>query len=199
MPVPRDRDTHGDTRYECPIMNAHDDKPRRRRLNEDERTLWDAITRSVRPLGRSLAVSPTRPAPPAHARSVVRKAAPVPKPPPRLEPLERRQKQRLARGVVPIDARLDLHGRTQGEAYAALLRFLRRAQTDGAKFALVITGKGAAARDNWIERGVLRRQVPLWLKLPEFRAYVTAFEEAHVGHGGAGALYVRLRRRRPAE
>jgi DNA-nicking Smr family endonuclease len=187
------------------IMNAHDDKPRRRRLDEEERTLWDAITRSVRPLARRPVVpaaspsTPTRPAPPTPTRSVVRKAAPVPKPPPRLEPIERRQKQRLARGVVPIDARLDLHGRTQGEAYAALLRFLRRAQTDGDRFVLVITGKGGRARDNWVERGVLRRQVPLWLKLPELRAYVSAFEEAHVGHGGEGALYVRLRRQRPAE
>jgi DNA-nicking Smr family endonuclease len=186
------------------IMNAQDDKPRRRKLDEKERTLWDQVTRSVRPLARGVAVpaapasTPTRAAPSTHARCVVPKTAPVPKPPPRLEPLERRQKQRLARGVEPIDARLDLHGKTQGEAYAALLRFLRRAQTDGARFVLVITGKGAGTRDNWIERGVLRRQVPLWLKLPEFRAYVTAFEQAHVGHGGEGALYVRLRRQRGA-
>jgi DNA-nicking Smr family endonuclease len=183
-------------------MSEQDDKPRRRKLDEDERTLWDQITRSVRPLARSLAVSaaspsrPTRPVPSAHAPSVVHRAAPVPKPAPRLEPLERRQKRRLARGVEPIDARLDLHGKTQGEAHAALLRFLRRAQTDGARFVLVITGRGAGARDNWTERGVLRRQVPLWLKLPEFRAYVSAFEQAHVGHGGEGALYVRLRRQR---
>jgi DNA-nicking Smr family endonuclease len=74
-----------------------------------------------------------------------------------------------------------------------LLRFLQAAQRDGAKFVLVITGKGARAQD---ERGVLKRQVPLWLKLPEFRAYVVGFEEAHIGHGGEGALYVRLRRAR---
>jgi DNA-nicking Smr family endonuclease len=61
---------------------------------------------------------------------------------------------------------------------------------------LVITGKGARAQDERGERGVLKRQVPLWLKLPEFRAYVVGFEEAHIGHGGEGALYVRLRRAR---
>jgi DNA-nicking Smr family endonuclease len=183
-------------------MNARDDKSRRRKLDEAERALWDQIKRSVRPLARNPAVSaaspsrPTRPAPSAHVRSVVHNAAPTPKPAPRLEPLQRRQKQRLARGVEPIDARLDLHGKTQREAHAALLRFLRRAQTDGARFVLVITGKGTPARDNWIERGVLKRQVPLWLQLPEFRPYVTAFEQAHVGHGGEGALYVRLRRQR---
>jgi len=183
-------------------MQAHDDTPRRRKLNDEERTLWDAITRSVRPLARHPAVAagkasaPSRPAPPAHARSAGNKAAPVAKPPPLIAPLERRQRQRLARGIEPIEARLDLHGRTQSEAYAALLHFLRRAQADDARFVLVITGKGAPARDHGSERGVLRRQVPLWLKLPELRAYVVAFEEAHVAHGGAGALYVRLRRKR---
>ena len=186
-------------------MNAQDDEPRRRKLDEKERELWDRITRSVRPLAPGRATSavtpakPSRPAATAQTRAVGRAPAPAPKPPPRLEPLERRQKQRLARGIAPIDARLDLHGKTQDEAYAALLRFLRRAQTDGARFVLVITGKGAGARDDRTERGVLKRQVPLWLRLPQFRAHVSAFERAHVGHGGEGALYVRLRRQRPAE
>jgi DNA-nicking Smr family endonuclease len=186
-------------------MTAQDDTPRRRKLNEEERTLWDAITRSVRPLARHPAAAaapasaPRRPAPSAHAGSAGNKAAPLAKLPPLVAPLERRQRQRLARGREPIDARLDLHGKTQSEAYAALLRFLRRAQADGAKFVLVITGKGATARDHASERGVLRRQVPLWLKLPEIRSYVVAFEEAHVAHGGEGALYVRLRRKRSAD
>ena len=61
---------------------------------------------------------------------------------------------------------------------------------------LVITGKGAARRRSGGERGVLRRQVPLWLQLPEFRPYVVGFEDAHIGHGGEGALYVRVRRAR---
>ena len=75
-------------------------------------------------------------------------------------------------------------------------QFLRRAQSHGARFVLVITGKGGAARDDLSERGVLKRQVPQWLKLPEFRSYVIGFEDAHSGHGGAGALYVRIRRRK---
>ena len=74
------------------------------------------------------------------------------------------------------------------------VRFLRRAQSDGAKFVLVITGKGGRSGDP--DRGVLRRQVPLWLQLPELRDIVVGFEEAHVGHGGEGALYVRLRKAR---
>lgn len=61
-------------------------------------------------------------------------------------------------------------------------------------FVLIITGKGTSGENS--ERGVLRRQVPEWLSLPEFRGLVVGFEQAHIGHGGAGALYVRVRRAR---
>jgi DNA-nicking Smr family endonuclease len=108
--------------------------------------------------------------------------------------MARREKQQIARGRTAIDARIDLHGMTQAEAHMRLVRFLRRAQSDGAKFVLVITGKGARSRDP--DRGVLRRQVPLWLQLPDLRDAVVGFEEAHIAHGGEGALYVRLRRPR---
>ncbi|MFN3938930.1 MAG: Smr/MutS family protein, partial [Gemmobacter sp.] len=99
---------------------------------------------------------------------------------------------RVARGKQAIDARLDLHGLTQDEAHGTLLRFLRSASARDARLVLVITGKGN--RDG--SRGVLRRQVPQWLGLPEFRALVVGFEDAHIGHGGEGALYVRVRRER---
>jgi DNA-nicking Smr family endonuclease len=109
-----------------------------------------------------------------------------------LAPLGRRLRQRVARGKEAIDGRLDLHGLTQSEAHAALLHFLRKASAREARLVLVITGKG---RDEG-GRGVLRRQVPNWLNLPEFRAFVIGFEEAHMAHGGEGALYVRIRRTR---
>lgn len=175
---------------------------RRRQLSEEERALWTGFVRSITPLGHAGDAA----RPPAGeevkvARAPGRRAAvPAERSPP-LVPLGRRLRQRVARGREPIDARIDLHGKTQAEAHAALLRFLRRAQADGAKIALVVTGKGLRqgsdqARPGAGERGVLRRQVPIWLSLPEFRVFVVGFEDAHVGHGGAGALYVRLRRRR---
>ena len=188
-------------------MVSGDDKSRRRKLSEEERTLWGRVTRHVAPLRRRpLSAEPieassaaTKASPSLSARApTTRRPAPAsrptPKPMPALEPLARREKQRLARGTVALDARIDLHGRTQSEAHAALLGFLRRAQADGARFALVITGKGGSGGDHRNERGVLRRQVPHWLRLPEFRSYVVGFEDAHIGHGGEGALYVRLRR-----
>ena len=104
-------------------------------------------------------------------------------------------KQRVARGKEAIDARLDLHGLTQAQAHSALLHFLREASARGARLVLIITGKGTRAEGRG-ERGVLRRQVPQWFGLPEFRVFVIGFEDAHVAHGGEGALYVRLRRAR---
>src|SRR3954463_8436927 len=105
--------------------------------------------------------------------------------PPPLAPLGRRERSQLSRGRKEIEGRLDLHGMTQTRAHRALLSFLQRASSDGLTFVLVITGKGRAAEP---ERGVLRRQVPEWLDLPEFRALVVGFEPAHICHGGDGAL-----------
>ena len=177
-------------------MNAHDDK--RQRLNAQDRALWGEFTQSVRPLTPRSPAPSSRPARPARAPAAASASLPAPvrKAAPQVEAIERRQKQQLARGRVEIDARLDLHGKTQAQAHAELMRFLRRAQSQGAKFVLVITGKGAFPRNHGGEPGVLRRQVPLWLRQPELRSCVSAFEQAHIVHGGEGALYVRLRRLR---
>ncbi|MGL4975693.1 MAG: Smr/MutS family protein, partial [Bosea sp. (in: a-proteobacteria)] len=123
-----------------------------------------------------------------------------------LAPLERKLKTQLKRGIQPIEAVIDLHGMRQDEAHAALHRFIWRAQGDGAKLVLVVTGKGAAGQAHSMfggqefeghhERGVLRRMVPHWLRLPDLRPMVVGFDEADQRHGGSGALYVRLRRLR---
>ena len=180
----------------------------RRRLSDDERALWSGVTRSIAPLRRRPIVEPPTDADPAVSRLAAPKTKPVPvfkpvprpKPaPPPLMPLGRRYKQEVARGRRAIDGRLDLHGLTQAEAHSALLGFLRATQARGGRLALVITGKGVAGDDYASERGVLRRQVPRWLRLPEFRSYVIGFEPAGIGHGGEGALYVSLRRARAAD
>jgi len=178
---------------------------RKRALSEDDRALWEMVSRQVKPLKKKPRVAKPHPpmsaAEPAPAAPTVtsRPIAPIhaPKPikpaiPP-LVSLGRRERSRLSRGRNEIDARLDLHGMTQSRAYQALHLFLQRAHNEGHTFVLIITGKGAAGDS---ERGVLRRQVPHWLSLPEFRSLVIGFEEATIGHGGAGALYVRIRRAR---
>jgi DNA-nicking Smr family endonuclease len=173
----------------------------RRRVSEEERSLWAGIAREVTPL-RKAAAKVKPPAPAAEVAAVPPRPAKKAEAPPLAKPLplvaiDRRLKQRVARGSHAIAARLDLHGMTQREAHAALIDFLRRAQADDARMVLVVTGKGGStsAHDGQ-ERGVLRRQVPMWLALPEFRRLVVGFDEAHQTHGGQGALYVRVRRPR---
>src|ERR1700728_3270716 len=185
---------------------------RLRHWSEEERTLWGGVARSIKPLRRSPQSAQEHADPPVGGggaapppRPIARPDVPSVKKAPPLAPLDRRFKQRVARGREPIDDRIDLHGMTQSQAHAALLRFLRRAQAAGARTVLVVTGKGSGqasdrgAHDAASERGVLRRQVPLWLALPEFRPLVVGFDAAHVGHGGQGALYVRLRREMEGE
>jgi DNA-nicking Smr family endonuclease len=185
------------------------DPPRRKRaLSEEERALWDSVAKQTKPLRKkprlakaiaeavppaaAKTVAPPPPAPAKLFRPVKPQSAPTPPP---LAPLGRRERSQLSRGHKEIDARLDLHGMTQTRAHRVLSDFLHRAHADGLTFVLVITGKGRTSAIE-SERGVLRRQVPQWLGLPEFRSLVVGFEEAHIGHGGAGALYVRIRRMR---
>lgn len=183
-----------------------------RTLSKEEHALWTGVTRSVKPLRRaarkadepkerdplaasSAAVSDRKPSKTAMAKVAVKETAQEAgsKHPP-LAPLERRVKQRVARGRQEIEARLDLHGYRQDEAHETLLHFLQAAQSRGKTLVLVITGKGRGS--GALGAGILRRQVPLWLGLPAFRGYVVGFDEAAIAHGGEGALYVRIRKRR---
>ena len=181
-------------------MRARD---RRRVLSREERVLWRTVTESIAPLRETsvdageidstpeIVPPPVKPARAAKSAPLPPKAVPKAQAEPApLAPLGRRMRQRVARGREAIDGRFDLHGLTQSEAHAALLQFLRSASARGHRLVLVITGKG---RRNG-EAGVLRRQVPQWLALPEFRSFVVGFEDAHIAHGGEGALYVRLRK-----
>ncbi|MBY0382704.1 MAG: Smr/MutS family protein [Xanthobacteraceae bacterium] len=178
---------------------------RKRMLAREEIELWQTVTRAIKPLrpkaqpddipeiiadgeGQTPPVAPSIAVPRIGSVS-----APKPAAPPPLAPIGRREKSQLSRGRKDIEARLDLHGMTQARAHRALRNFLVRASEDGLTFVLVITGKGRSGAAD-AERGVLRRQVPEWLSLAEFRGLVVGFEEASIGHGGAGALYVRVRR-----
>ena len=92
--------------------------------------------------------------------------------------------ERLKRGSQQPTAKLDLHGMTEDAAHKALKSFLGKAQKKGARLALVITGNGQ----------ILKAQVPRWLNQPGFAALVRGTSPAHIRHGGAGALYVYLKR-----
>ena len=182
---------------------------RTRQLSSEEKRLWSHVARHVKPMrGKA---HPPEPAPeeksaPTPAPQL---ASPAPVPPPLppqkpalppLAPVERKTLTALRRGRKDVDSVIDLHGMRQEEAHFALLRFLHQAQASGYGLVLIITGKGGAAVGSGLfeERGVLRRMVPHWLRLPDLRSLVIGFEEASPQHGGSGALYVRLRRRRGA-
>ena len=184
---------------------------KKRGMTGEDKALWDEIAKSIRPLpGRRTKVG-REPEALSVAEQISKGAekrnrpvtAPVLKhrdpPPPPLAPIERRLKTKLSRGGKEVDAKLDLHGHTQAQAKSRLLHFLETAQAREHTLVLVITGKGNGKRsdESWSnEGGILKRQVPLWLSLPEFRALVIGFEQAGISHGGAGAIYIRGRRRR---
>ena len=187
-------------------------------LSPEDRALWAKVTKTMTPLHPDrtdisdtndpdaaeakppLAIRPS----PARTQTAIRTPAQNGSPPQHLplHRLEDRYRRRIARGLQPIDARIDLHGLTQRQAHERLRTFLYSAQSKGHKLVLVITGKGVQrSYDSYgmeirNEQGVLRRLVPQWLSMPEMRHIVVGYEEAHTTHGGSGALYVRIRRRR---
>ena len=152
---------------------------------------------------------PDRDAPPARraapaatpGRSPPAAAGPSSSRPPPLADFDRREARRISAGKAEVEARVDLHGLRQRDAHARLRAFLFDAHARGLKTVLVITGKGGSerARDapaaDDQPRGVLRRNVPHWLREADLQSIVVSFTEAGARHGGSGALYVRLRRR----
>ena len=186
-------------------------KSLRRRLTEDEIQLWLQVAKTIeRRPGMVLPEAAADPKPPARLPPKPlpvppRAATAAPYSPPRSQlrqesgpaPLERRLKQQLLRGRATVEEVLDLHGLHQDAAHRSLRQFLAGAQARGARVVLVITGKGRMSLhkdEHERETGVLRRAVPHWLRLPDLAPLIVGFEEAGALHGGAGALYLRLRR-----
>ena len=194
-------------------------------LSASEKTLWACVTKSIKPARRGtiqaemtmaelMAQSKNfKPTDNAVAEPIIvetkaflvapseRVQKRLPHYPPHyppLAPIERNLRRRLSKGRADVDAKLDLHGLTQDEAYNTLVAFVHRAVLHHKSLVLVVTGKGGrkSMQSDSYQTGVLRRMVPIWLADPMLRSFVIGFEEAAIGHGGTGALYVRLRRSR---
>jgi DNA-nicking Smr family endonuclease len=170
----------------------------RRPLRPDELRVWVEVAKTVKPApGMRLPEPPPAPPPPAAPTHKTRHvtvhapAKPLTRVPARgpgmIEPGRHR---RIARERDEIDARLDLHGYDQDRARLVLHAFLRRAWDDGARAVLVITGKGTFGE------GVIRRRTPEWLAEPDVRPLIAGVSQAHRRHGGEGALYIALKRKR---
>ncbi|MBO0733761.1 MAG: Smr/MutS family protein [Methylocapsa sp.] len=192
---------------ENPPSRAH---ARTRELSAAEVELWLEATRTVArkraPHARSGAPQMRRHEEPAakaaaksceklQAKSLPARATPRAKQ--SLAPMDHRLRQKLARGRAAPEAEIDLHGMRREEAFLALKSFLLRAQDNGIRLVLVVTGKGNRPGPSEIASGVLRKYVPEWLRSAQYHAIVAGFEEAARLHGGTGALYVRLRRWKP--
>lgn len=196
---------------------------RKRQLRPDEMALWQEVARRTEPLGhkrkqaamtsakpsKKPAPDPAKPAPLPAFR--LGEAAPQDAPRHDVLPgiaeriatapvaMDRKSFQRLKRGKLTPEAKLDLHGMTLDHAHGVLTGFILRAHGAGKRLVLVVTGKGKD-RDRGgpipVRRGVLRHNVPQWLRLPPLGPLVLQVTEAHIRHGGGGAYYVYLRRRR---
>jgi len=192
-----------------------------RRLTEDDRQVWDRVARSTRRLQRA-----PDPGPDIRSGPVPDPGAPPPRPlafpaaPPRRNPppghdlalpleqaltaapprMDAGLHRRLVRGKLAPEARIDLHGMTRAQAQPALTGFLMSAHARGARLVLVITGKGRDhdGDDLAVPRrsGALRHDLPHWLAAAPLRAIVLDLRPAHRSHGGGGAFYVYLRKRR---
>jgi DNA-nicking Smr family endonuclease len=162
-----------------------------------DRALWQRAIRDVKPLHGHGTPAPAGTAPlpqlaPAQTEEPPPYAADLPPSFDRFAGIDRANAERLKRGLHKIEARLDLHGMTQAEAHQALAAFIGASSDAGRRCVLIITGRGLGPNGP----GVLKNAVPRWLEGPELRRQVLAIASAQPRHGGAGAAYVLLRRRR---
>ncbi|MGR3291652.1 MAG: Smr/MutS family protein [Paracoccaceae bacterium] len=183
-----------------------------RGLRPDEKKLWDKVRQNTVPLQRPKSV--------VLAEAIEKFSAPAPKPsiplfrigqkagqaiatapmmPGAAVRMDSKKLGKMKKGKLSPEARIDLHGMTLAEAHPALTGFVMTAHAAGHRLVLVITGKGKATQDDDpipMRKGVLKHNVPTWLAQAPLGSVVQQVVDAHVRHGGGGALYVYLRRRR---
>ena len=161
------------------------DEPRKRRItSDDERKLFEQTFKEGRPIKAAAPKKPAAKKPKSSGPSGINGAT----------------QERLRRGLVEPDARIDLHGMTQQAAHRTLRTWLMSAHKSGHRLVLVITGKGNPKNDEnapWMisPHGVLKQMVPRWLNQAELAALIANVRPAHAKHGGQGALYVYLRKK----
>jgi DNA-nicking Smr family endonuclease len=180
-----------------------------RKLNPEDKRLWEFVTRSVTPLKErrhsaddALAELAEKPIKTKLKYSAVEALpTPVKKEAPALKPLhvgtavdlDAATAKKFKRGKMPVDARLDLHGLTLAQAHAALISFIRTQAERGARSVIVVTGKGSPNAER--PTGKIKAELIHWLNAGSVRPYILAVNEATPRQGGSGAVYVLLKRR----
>lgn len=175
------------------------------RMPPEDEALWKSFTKDIKPLDAS-------PTPPESPKDIKVSGATTKNPsfittlpkenalrPTGHKPqLDFRTEQKLRRGKITIEARIDLHGFTQAQAHASLQNFLLRAYGADMRCVLVITGKGLKGlhEEDKPKRGVIKRMLPLWVKEPPLKDFVLSVQTAAIKDGGEGAFYIYLKRKR---
>tara|TARA_R110002050_G_scaffold70425_2_gene151819 strand:+ start:42654 stop:43169 length:516 start_codon:yes stop_codon:yes gene_type:complete len=169
---------------------------KKRGLTDTEKDLWQTAMKDVKKLDHSIHKTckkiENKPViqPLPKLEDIAEKISEVKK----LQTIDRTLLKKIKQGKVQVDARLDLHGMTQDQAYTALRQFISSCHTNGKKILLVITGKGGMdLGENDRPKGILKQNVPKWLQT---FSEVLSTTEALKHHGGNGAMYVILRRLR---
>ncbi len=193
-------------------MTGRGKKKKSKKPGTEDDALWRSAMQDVRPIQKD--EEPEEPEPPEEAvetESETGNDAPPPQPslgipaetqePPPAAGIDKRTGERLRRGQIPIEGTLDLHGHSKVQAHGELAHFIEAGYEQGKRCLLVVTGKGGSVRQeegDWFEpeAGVLKKQVPRWLAEPPLAAKVITFAPAQPKHGGDGALYVYLRRKK---
>lgn len=198
-------------------------KRRGRSLRPEEKELWETIAARTDKVNHKRDIEPAAETPPKPAPDP--RPLPMPMPVPafrigqKVDPrrqhdlsrpvtealhtaplmMDHKKHAQLKRGKLAPEARIDLHGMTLTEAHTELHYFIMGAHDDGKRLVLVITGKGKDRDEGGpipTRLGVLRHQVPMWLRLPPLGPLVQQVVPAHIRHGGHGAYYVYLSRHR---
>ncbi|MBE1528561.1 DNA-nicking Smr family endonuclease [Sphingopyxis sp. OAS728] len=187
-----------------------------RRLDPDESALWKKVAATVKPLPKAKAplapvapptVKPPKPTPRSTAAPAAPPRAPAKLPPPRrthqAATLDGHWDRRLRKGLVRPDLSIDLHGHTLASAQALLDDAIGRGLMRGARVLLVVAGRLRPGADRLPQmhgdprpRGAIRASLPDWLAYSPYADQIVALRPAHISHGGAGAVYVILRRAR---
>lgn len=178
-----------------------------RRLSDDDKAVWEQVKQTATPLitPRPLADLALPPKPrkikKPTAPEIPKASTPPLKPPkPTAPAMDMRNFERLKRGKLKPERRVDLHGMTAARAERVLTDFVLTSHARDLRLVLVITGKGQTHRDEGFavpqRAGVLRQSLPMWISRPPLRDVVLELVEAHQRHGGGGAFYLYLRRRR---
>ncbi len=189
-------------------------KRRNRGLSAEEQVLWNKVVENIAPQGNSmppatisdLDIPEPRPLPTPKAirpfalgQSTKPESKAIHRPATAPHNMDKNSFNRLKKGKIVVDGRIDLHGMTLAQAHPALIGFVREAHASRKRLLLVITGKGKTKRGDSImpeRQGILRHQIPHWLSMSPLAQMVLQVTEAHLKHGGSGAYYVYLKRQR---